>query len=356
MDIQLGEQLRKLRKDRGNTQEELAVHLGISTQAVSKWEREEGYPDITLLPAIASYYHVQIDDLLGVGKIEREKERRKYGEQSKALFHAGKSSERVALLREARKEFPNDLTIIYDLMYALQAEKRKENADEIIEYGKRILAESTDNALRGGAIQSLSFTYYYDKGDAEAAKQYAGMAGIYAVTVNEMMPHFLEGDDAVRYCQSNIQSLVEMIGLNANMMIRKGKYTPEETIRTCKFVLDCYRLLYPDGNCGFYHVRISEFYKKIADSYLKLGDVENMFDNLEKAAEHAIRFDTMTDGMFTAFMVNKVKKSTMDTVKDHTENQCGFLLKSFKEDPYANFRNDQRMVKIIEKLIPVACM
>ena len=76
-----------------------------------------------------------------------------------------------------------------------------------------------------------------------------------------------------------------------------------------------------------------------------------MFDNLEKAVEHAIRFDTMTDGMFTAFMVNKVKKSTMDTVRDHTENQCGFLLKSFKEDPYANFRNDQRMVKIIEKLI-----
>ena len=356
MNIHLAEQLRKLRKEKGNTQEELAVHLGITTQAVSKWEREEGYPDISLLPVIALYYDVSIDDLLGLGEIVKEKRRREMNEQNIKLFRAGKNCERVALLREAKKEFPNDLSILYDLMYALQAENSKENADEIIEYGKRILAESTDNTLRGGAIQSLSFTYYFEKGDAEAAKKYAQMAGIYAVTVNEMIPRFLEGDDAVRYCQSNIQSLIEMIGHNSKTMMGKGKYTPKEIVRTCKFVLDCYRLLYPDGNCGFYHVRISEFYKKIADSYLKLGDAENMFDNLEKAVEHAIRFDTMTDGMFTAFMVNKVKKSTMDTVKDHTENQCGFLLKSFKEDPYASFRNDQRMVKIIEKLIPVACM
>lgn len=356
MNIFLSDQLKKLRKEKGNTQEDLANHLGITTQAVSKWEREEGYPDITLLPAIASYYNVSIDDLLGVGKIEKEKKLREYREKDAELFRAGKNSERVALSRETMKEFPNDLSVMHDLMYALLAEDRKENADEIIEYGKRILDESTDNTLRGGAIQSLSFTYYYALGDAESAIKYAKMADYYPVTVNEMLPRFLEGEEAVEYCQTNIQMLVEMIGHNSRIMMWKGNYLPEESIRVCQFVLDCYRLLYPDNNCGFYHVRISEFYEKMAHSYLKLGDEENMFACLEKAVEHAIKFDNPIEGMYTSFMVNKVRTNSIDAVKTHTENQCGLLLKALRKDTFAHLQDDPRMMKIIEKLTPVAIM
>ena len=111
MNIFLSEQLKKLRKDKGNTQEDLAMHLGITMQAVSKWERDEGYPDITLLPAIASYYSVSVDDLLGVGQIEKEKKLEDYYNKDAALHREGKSSERVALWRAAKKEFPNDFTV-----------------------------------------------------------------------------------------------------------------------------------------------------------------------------------------------------------------------------------------------------
>ena len=82
MTIHLKEQLKKLRRERSGTQEDLAAHLGVTVQAVSKWERGEGFPDINLLPAISSFYNVTIDDLLGVGQMEKEKKIKEYREKS----------------------------------------------------------------------------------------------------------------------------------------------------------------------------------------------------------------------------------------------------------------------------------
>jgi tellurite methyltransferase len=60
--------LKALRKARGLTQEQLAGAFGISAQAVGKWERGEAYPDIELLPELASYFGVSTDRLLGTDK------------------------------------------------------------------------------------------------------------------------------------------------------------------------------------------------------------------------------------------------------------------------------------------------
>ena len=68
----------------------------------------------------------------------------------------------------------------------------------------------------------MSFTYYSAKGDAEMAKRYARMAPGYATTSNQMLPRFLEGDDAVELCQTNIQALVDMIWNNTGIRCRKG--------------------------------------------------------------------------------------------------------------------------------------
>lgn len=63
--IKIHEQIAFLRKQKGLTQEQLAVSLGVTNQAVSKWESGQCCPDIQLLPAIASLFEVSVDELLG---------------------------------------------------------------------------------------------------------------------------------------------------------------------------------------------------------------------------------------------------------------------------------------------------
>ena len=60
----LGEKLNLMRKNSGFTQEEIAVRLGVSPQAVSKWENDLSCPDIMLLPEIAKLYGKTVDELL----------------------------------------------------------------------------------------------------------------------------------------------------------------------------------------------------------------------------------------------------------------------------------------------------
>lgn len=62
-DLKIGEKIRAKRKERGLTQAELANILGVTKAAVSKWENEESYPDITLLPQIAQIFHITMDEL-----------------------------------------------------------------------------------------------------------------------------------------------------------------------------------------------------------------------------------------------------------------------------------------------------
>ncbi len=63
----IAENLRRLRQAKGCTQEQVAAHLGVSPQSVSRWECGTTFPDILLLPAIAEHYCVTVDDLFRPG-------------------------------------------------------------------------------------------------------------------------------------------------------------------------------------------------------------------------------------------------------------------------------------------------
>ena len=68
MSLSLGKKISELRKEKGITQEELADKLGVSPQAVSKWEHDLSCPDIMSLPDIADIFGITIDELFGKTK------------------------------------------------------------------------------------------------------------------------------------------------------------------------------------------------------------------------------------------------------------------------------------------------
>ena len=65
MEITIGENIKRLRRGRGMTQAQLAKVLNISSAAVSKWEKGDSFPDITLLFPIADYFGISVDELMG---------------------------------------------------------------------------------------------------------------------------------------------------------------------------------------------------------------------------------------------------------------------------------------------------
>lgn len=72
MKINLGENIKKLRLEHNLTQDNLADFLGVSFQAVSKWERGDTVPDVYMLPVIASFFNVSIDNLLNFDRLQIE--------------------------------------------------------------------------------------------------------------------------------------------------------------------------------------------------------------------------------------------------------------------------------------------
>jgi len=301
MDIILAQRLRELRSERKNTQEQLAVHLGITTQAVSKWERGEGLPDIGMLPGIASFYHVSVDHLLGVDQVDRQEKLDAYVHQSKLLKSA---AERVDLWREAYREFPNESLVLHNLCFALRAEDIKAHGEEIITLAKRLLKEAKLSGEYFGAVNNLCHAYA-GMGELSEAKRYAAMAGRYIGTENQLMIRILEGDEAAAFCQWNIETLMDLISVNAAVMLQKGTFAPEERIHIAQQLLQLFSTVYDDGCYGFYHCRVSKWYMRLAKYYGQAGDSRNTIRCLEGAMRHAAAYDGLEDGCYTAPIVNR---------------------------------------------------
>ena len=98
MKLQIGENLKRLRRARDMTQEDLAALLGVSYQSVSRWENGACYPDLELLPTIADFFGLSVDQLLGVNAAQEQQRVQK----SRDRFQEAISLGRICLLYTSR--------------------------------------------------------------------------------------------------------------------------------------------------------------------------------------------------------------------------------------------------------------
>ena len=339
MDITICENLKKYRKIKGNIQEQLAEYIGISIQAVSKWERNEGFPDITLLPKIAAYYNVSVDDLLGVGKIRQKEKIDEYRQRTK-------KENALEVWREAMREFPNDLTVIAEYMHHLPDDNEKD-ANEKIDLCERLINESTEKEnYNFTAVQNLCYTHM-KLGNIEKAKEYANSMPIYYITQNQLMMSLLKGEEAVNYIQNNIIMLIDLFYLNVINMVSNNNYSsPKENIRVYEDTIKLLELVY-DGNLGKCYDWTFDLYFKIAENYAKMNDLEKTLENLNTSAEHQIKWVKLPEkAMNTSLFVNRHGYGNANTLAN-----VEWLLDEMQQESVFDFcREDERFRAIAEKL------
>lgn len=352
MEINLKEKLRALRQQKNITQEALANHLGITPQSVGKWERGEGFPDITLLPKIAFYFDVTVDELLCVDQVRVEEAICEYQRQSKICCHNGENQKNLEIWEKAYSEFPNDCRVIEGLMRAIHRGTvypcPKAEAERIIALGEELLQRSTDTRQREKAVQSLCYTY--KNIDKEKALYYADQSGTFYITKEGLRTTILEGEEGVKACQSYMMSLIHTAAMTASSMVFKTDFSPQEAIEAHTFAIDILKRLFSDDNVGFYAWDISYYYRHIALEYAVLKDVENTLKALEESCRYAMIEANLTDVNYTAPMVNRMKHSEADTSKNYTGNACNIRVKEFEDKRLDFVRNEERFKKIMADL------
>lgn len=168
-----GDRLKTLRKQRSLTQEQMAEYMGVSSQAVSKWENNISYPDVSLLPILADFFSVTTDELLGVDIAARTEKTEEICRAAGELCEAGKYAEAVGELRNALVKYPGNDKLMYRLAWSLTGTlaEQPENLDEAILTYLKILEISSDTELKLKVMRDLMYRYY-TKGESEYARHY----------------------------------------------------------------------------------------------------------------------------------------------------------------------------------------
>ena len=152
MEMTIGANIKRLRTAKNITQEQLSVAMNVTCAAVSKWERSETYPDITLLQPLAYFFEVTLDELMGY---DQKKVQADIDETIALYRKHWKDSKGREIIVKAYHDYPNDYWIMHYYMWNIGGDMADNNPTVLIEHKEeflsiceKILGGCTEEALR----------------------------------------------------------------------------------------------------------------------------------------------------------------------------------------------------------------
>ncbi len=367
----MGQIIRKLRKERNLTQEELAEQLNITYQAVSRWENETGMPDISQVIPLANVFGVSVDVLFGTQNIDRDAEVQRIIEEASAplrLNYENEEEEFEAFKKEyetyieALKTYPNSIPLLYSSLlsgYVLASEysDRKDHQKatslrrECIRQGNVILNTCKDVTRLMNTHKQL-VDIYVSLGDFESAEKHA-----------EKLPkEFINSGSTVAYIKSNkgdtegaiaehscnISQILNLFEDEAlcigNEYFYKGQY--EDAIRCYKSLYDMISVIYDNEEyTPPYHILTVGDH--IARCYIKLGLYDEAVEWLWKDYEHICK---------NAKYYNKKEHVETPLLRGHTFQYFGESMdvkghmKYLEYPVYDVLREHPRYIELLEKI------
>lgn len=298
MKIYIGENIKRLRKERNITQENLAGILQISPQSVSKWERAEAFPDITMLPAIANYFGVTVDVLLGNDKILTEQKIQNSIEEYRRMTAEIAWEDRDSLLEFAKKvyeEFSFDFRIMMLYVNALNiygtAPDKKE---EIMRICRIVLQNCEDRTLcKDAAAHVCGLHSAEDR--LEFLKKYIEYGQdwnwfkVYPYSTEEgriLMQHEI----ADKWWHLNVY--IDTYA-NINNDIPGYEVSHEDKIRLIRKCEAIFYAFFDEEDLGEYTFYVGQYNEYLAKEYAALGKIDEALQYFEKSVDGWIAYENL---------------------------------------------------------------
>lgn len=312
MNVYFSENLKNYRKESGLTQEKLADYLGIAFQTISKWERGETYPDITMLPEIASFFKVSVDDLLGVNRAESKKEI----EEQLYIYDnlLTDREEKWELISSLKKKFSNDYRVLLRYMSYHIHYTDKNECDSLVQtIYENIIDNCTDDDIRICAKRHI-VQHYRNLSSSEDSK----ISFDDVEKVLSTMPYMRDGKDFIscyvyperhpQHYDKSKEAVEELLGLLdcALEHCHVWEYTQEHSgigegdhyldyniclIETMNTIFD----MFYDKNYGRQWRYVIRNYLHLGYLYSLKGDCDHAVASFRKAAELAKELDALDE-------------------------------------------------------------